>query len=197
MCPGRSARCLRALRPEYRRAESHARVATVAPGVPVTGTFTPSTARQTRLPWQHKTPYRIGRRRRLDGNPPAACCFVATRCNFLAIDGRTGEILWKFQTGFGADAPPVVYEVDGVEYIAIFTGGNSIQQSATGDAVWAFSLRASWGQHGRQPRHQRIPASGSNWRLRSALLSLWEGGGYHKRIGETERAGCSRRSRDR
>jgi glucose dehydrogenase len=54
--------------------------------------------------------------------------------NFVVIDAKTGEILWKFQTGFGADAPPMVYEVDGDQYIAIATGGNSIQRSATGDA---------------------------------------------------------------
>src|ERR1700758_5695470 len=61
--------------------------------------------------------------------------------NLVAVDAETGEVLWKFQTGFGADAPPIVYEVDGDEYIAIATGGNSIQRSATGDAVWAFSLK--------------------------------------------------------
>jgi len=28
-----------------------------------------------------------------------------------------------FKPGFGADAPPIVYEVDGEQYIAIVTGG--------------------------------------------------------------------------
>ena len=36
--------------------------------------------------------------------------------------------------------PPSVYEVDGQEYIAVVTGGNSIQGSATGDALWSFAL---------------------------------------------------------
>jgi plastocyanin len=61
--------------------------------------------------------------------------------NFVAVNAKTGEVLWKFQTGFGADAPATVYEVDGDEYIALTTGGNSIQGSAYGDAVWAFSLK--------------------------------------------------------
>jgi alcohol dehydrogenase (cytochrome c) len=47
----------------------------------------------------------------------------------------------EIQTGFGADAPAMVYEVDGDEYIAIVTGGNSPQGSANGDALWAFSLK--------------------------------------------------------
>ena len=44
--------------------------------------------------------------------------------NFVALDAKTGEVLWQFQTGFGADAPPMVYEVDGEQYIAIAAGGN-------------------------------------------------------------------------
>jgi alcohol dehydrogenase (cytochrome c) len=47
----------------------------------------------------------------------------------------------EIQTGFGADAPAMVYEVDGDESIAIVTGGNSPQGSANGDALWAFSLK--------------------------------------------------------
>ena len=65
--------------------------------------------------------------------------------NFLALDAKTGEELWRFQTGFGADAPPVVYEVDGEQYIAIATGGNQLQGSAYGDAVWTFSLKGQLG----------------------------------------------------
>jgi alcohol dehydrogenase (cytochrome c) len=65
--------------------------------------------------------------------------------NIVAVDAKTGVVLWKFQTGFGADAPAVVYEVDGDQYIAIATGGNLLQGSAYGDAVWAFSLNGQLG----------------------------------------------------
>ena len=34
-------------------------------------------------------------------------------------DAKTGEVLWQFQTGFGADAPPMVYEADGQQYIVV------------------------------------------------------------------------------
>ena len=47
----------------------------------------------------------------------------------------------EIPNGVGADTPPIVYEVDGDEYIALTTGGNSIQGSAYGDAIWAFSLK--------------------------------------------------------
>src|SRR5580704_14364691 len=91
--------------------------------------------------WQHKLPYRMGG----GGGSTVTAGGLLLRGepdgNFVAVDAKTGEMLWKFQTGFGADAPPMVYEVDGDEYIALTTGGNSIQGSAYGDAVWAFSLK--------------------------------------------------------
>ncbi|MGC1409920.1 MAG: hypothetical protein WA864_13335 [Acetobacteraceae bacterium] len=36
-----------------------------------------------------------------------------------ARDAKSGELLWQFQTGFGAKATPMIYEVNGDEYIAI------------------------------------------------------------------------------
>jgi len=176
---------------EYRRGGIYTRGSQlVAPGVPVTGTFTAIDSKTNKIAWQHKTPYRMGG----GGGSTVTAGGLLLRGdpdgNFLAIDGRTGEILWKFQTGFGADAPPVVYEVDGVEYIAIFTGGNSIQQSATGDAVWAFSLRGELGPAWPPTPPPTNTGLGLYWRLRSALLSLWEGGGYHKRIGEPSGQGA-------
>ena len=58
-----------------------------------------------------------------------------------ARDAKSGELLWEFQTGFRAEATPMVYEVDGDQYIAIAAGGNQGVGSANGDAVWTFSLK--------------------------------------------------------
>jgi quinohemoprotein ethanol dehydrogenase len=60
--------------------------------------------------------------------------------NMQAYDARTGDLLWQFQTGFGADGAVVSYEIDGEQYVAIPTGGTSLALSARGDAVWAFKL---------------------------------------------------------
>ena len=109
-------------------------------GSPMSGTFTAIDSRTNKIAWQHKTPYRIGG----GGGSAVTAGGLVFRGepdgNFLALDAKTGEELWRFQTGFGADAPPVVYELDGEQYIAIATGGNQLQGSAYGDAVWAFSL---------------------------------------------------------
>jgi outer membrane protein assembly factor BamB len=94
--------------------------------------------------------------------------------NFVAVDALTGKVLWKFQTGFGADAPPIVYEVDGEQYVAI--GGNSTQRSATGDAVWSFSLKGAVGPAWWPPTPPPTGLSlGLFWRIRAAVLSIWPG----------------------
>jgi glucose dehydrogenase len=41
---------------------------------------------------------------------------------FMALDGKTGEVLWKFQTGLGINASPITYELDGTQYVAILSG---------------------------------------------------------------------------
>jgi quinohemoprotein ethanol dehydrogenase len=54
--------------------------------------------------------------------------------NVMAHDAKTGEVLWRFQTGMGGSgsgpASPVTYEIDGEQYVAL----------AMGPAVWAFKL---------------------------------------------------------
>jgi alcohol dehydrogenase (cytochrome c) len=110
-------------------------------GSALSGTFTAIDGKTNKIAWQHRMPYRMGG----GGGSTVTAGGLLLRGepdgDFVAVNAKTGEVLWKFQTGFGADAPPTVYEVDGDEYIALTTGGNSIQGSAYGDAVWAFSLK--------------------------------------------------------
>ena len=138
------------------------------------GTFTAIDSTTNKIAWQHKTPYRMGGGSGstvtaggllLRGDPDG---------NFVILDAKTGEVLWKFQTGFGADAPPVVYEVDGEQYIAIVTGGNSIQRSATGDAVWAFSLKGKLGPSWWPPPPPPANTGPSFWwRIWGEVSPLW------------------------
>ena len=110
---------------------------------PLAGTFTALTANTNKIAWQQQMPYRMGG----GGGSTVTAGGLLLRGepdgNFVALNAKTGEVLFKFQTGFGADAPPIVYEVDGQEYISIVTGGNRIQGSATGDAVWTFALNGN------------------------------------------------------
>src|SRR5215471_4374316 len=112
---------------------------------PMSGTFTAIGGNTNKIVWQHKLPYRMGG----GGGSSVTAGGLLLRGepdgNFVAVDAKTGEVLWRFQTGFGADAPAVVYQVDGEQYVAIATGGNSLHGTANGDAVWAFSLKGQLG----------------------------------------------------
>jgi alcohol dehydrogenase (cytochrome c) len=125
-------------------------------GSAMNGTFTAIGGNTNKIVWQHKTPYRVGQ----GGGSTTTAGGLVFRGepdgNFLAINAKTGEELWRFQTGFGADAPPAVYEVDGDEYVAIATGGNQSQLSANGDAVWVFSLKGQLGPLWPPPPPQKI-----------------------------------------
>jgi len=125
-------------------------------GSPMTGTFTAIDARTNKIAWQHKTPYRVGG----GGGSTVTAGGLVLRGepdgNFLALDAKTGQELFRFQTGFGADAPPVVYEVEGEEFIAIAAGGNQMQGSAYGDAVWTFSLKGRLGPLWPPPPPQTV-----------------------------------------
>ena len=42
---------------------------------------------------------------------------------FMAIDARSGDVLWRFQTGSGIIGSPITYELDGTQYVAVPSGG--------------------------------------------------------------------------
>jgi quinohemoprotein ethanol dehydrogenase len=107
------------------------------------GTFTAIDSHSNKIAWQHQMPYRMGG----GGGSTVTAGGLLLRGepdgNFVVLNAKSGEVLWKFQTGFAADAPASVFEVDGQEYIAIVTGGNSIQGSATGDGLWVFGMNGN------------------------------------------------------
>jgi glucose dehydrogenase len=60
--------------------------------------------------------------------------------NFNAYDSSTGRLLWQARAAAGVNAPPVTYQVDGRQYIAVAAGGNSLFGFKQGDAVMVFAL---------------------------------------------------------
>ncbi|MBP6337763.1 MAG: PQQ-dependent methanol/ethanol family dehydrogenase [Vitreoscilla sp.] len=69
-----------------------------------------------------------------------------------AADAKTGKIVWKFQTGSGIVAPPVTWEVNGEQYVAVVSGwggavplwGGDVAKKVSmleqGGSVWVFKL---------------------------------------------------------
>ncbi|HSF71380.1 MAG TPA: PQQ-binding-like beta-propeller repeat protein, partial [Methylotenera sp.] len=60
--------------------------------------------------------------------------------NFNAYNSQTGELLWQAKSEFGVNAPPITYSIDGVQYVAVASGGNSIFGYKQGDAVLVYAI---------------------------------------------------------
>jgi quinoprotein glucose dehydrogenase len=66
---------------------------------------------------------------------------AATTDNLIrAISIDTGETLWKDVLPAGGQATPMVYAVDGREYLVIMAGGHHFMETRRGDHVIAYSL---------------------------------------------------------
>jgi quinohemoprotein ethanol dehydrogenase len=65
---------------------------------------------------------------------------------FQAYDMKSGELLWHFQTGAGANTTATVFENEGEEKIAIYAGGNSLAATPHGENFWVFSLKGTMEQ---------------------------------------------------
>jgi alcohol dehydrogenase (cytochrome c) len=117
---------------------------------PIKSTFTALDSRTNKIAWQHT----------LDGaqsygavSTAGGLVFVGqVDGNLVAYDARTGTKLWQFQTGWGISAPPMVYSVNGQEYVAVAPGGNrGGVATLDGDAVWSFSLNGTVDQVASPP----------------------------------------------
>jgi PQQ-dependent dehydrogenase (methanol/ethanol family) len=62
--------------------------------------------------------------------------------NLLGMDALNGRELWRFQTGASINASPITYEVNGVQYMAVFAGGSGLpfSDAPRGDYLWAFKV---------------------------------------------------------
>jgi len=79
--------------------------------------------------------------------------FTGTSDGFVkAFDQKTGEELWKFQTGSGVVSVPITWEMDGEQYVGIQSGyGGAVplwggdmaeltKQVSQGGSMWVFKL---------------------------------------------------------
>jgi PQQ-dependent dehydrogenase (methanol/ethanol family) len=59
---------------------------------------------------------------------------------FDAFNAKTGQRLWRFNLGAGVNAPPVSYQVNGEQYVAVAAGGSFQLSYPYGDSVAIFKL---------------------------------------------------------
>lgn len=91
-----------------------------------------------KIAWTHKVDYPM------IGGPTSTSgglTFVGeSNGNFDAFNSKTGDLLWQFQTGAGVNAAPMVYELDGEEYVAVASGGSFQINTPYGDALYVFHV---------------------------------------------------------
>ena len=69
---------------------------------------------------------------------------------FLALDDRTGKVLWRFQTGSGMVSQPITWSRNGRQYITVASGLGGVYPASMGsgklssvplgDSLWTFAL---------------------------------------------------------
>lgn len=109
-------------------------------GVRRSGTLTAMDPTTNRIVWQKPMTYPMGGGSGLLSTAGGLLFNGQPDGNLVAYDISSGEELWRFQTGAGADAGVSTFEVDGEQYVAIMAGGNSVLRSQRGDYLWAFKL---------------------------------------------------------
>ena len=59
---------------------------------------------------------------------------------FNAFNASTGQVLWSDQLNAGVNAPPITYQIDGIQYVAVAAGGNQIFGYKAGDTLQVYKL---------------------------------------------------------
>ncbi|MBO0884836.1 MAG: PQQ-binding-like beta-propeller repeat protein, partial [Mycobacterium sp.] len=114
-------------------------VSPTALGSPINSTYTAMDSRTNKIVWQKTDNFSQSY-----GSVATAGGLVFRGLidgNLVAYDASDGTELWRFQTGLGISAPPMVWGDGTNEYITVAVGGN--RGGATtldGDMVWTFGL---------------------------------------------------------
>jgi alcohol dehydrogenase (cytochrome c) len=58
---------------------------------------------------------------------------------FMAFDAKTGELLWRFNTGSGVFSSPSMYMVNGEQFVTVGSGGGERGRRG-GDLILSFAL---------------------------------------------------------
>jgi alcohol dehydrogenase (cytochrome c) len=151
---------------EFEPGKGYQRIVSVAtPDAPINATFTAIDSRTNKIVWQKRIP---GEQNYGWVSTASNIAFAGqVDGNLVAYDVTNGNPLWKFQVGWGISAPPMTYEIDGQQYVAVAAGGNrGGNTTLDGDAVWAFSLNGTIDEVPAPPPIQtKLPAPGGNTRI--------------------------------
>ncbi len=113
---------------------------------------------------------------------------------FAAYDATTGKQLWNFNAGLGISAPPITYELDGRQYIALLVGWGggaagigslfSSEKASARHLGWdygrhtrrliTFSLKGSASMPSQPPPHFPVPIEAPDFAVDADLVRKGE-----------------------
>jgi alcohol dehydrogenase (cytochrome c) len=110
----------------------------VAPGGIQDGPFVALNVETGKIAWQYVAPQPlIGGALATAGN----LVFMGEGNGwFDAFNAASGKLVWRYNLGAGVNAPPITYQVHGVQYLAVAAGGNFQLTYPYGDTVAIFRL---------------------------------------------------------
>ncbi len=113
----------------------------VAPGSIQDGPFVALDVETGKIAWQYKAPQPlIGGALATAGN----LVFMGEGNGwFDAFNARSGDRVWRYNLGAGVNAPPITYQVNGEQYIAVAAGGNFQMTYPYGDTLAIFKLSSA------------------------------------------------------
>jgi alcohol dehydrogenase (cytochrome c) len=113
----------------------------VAPGSIQDGPFVALDVETGKIAWQYKAPQPlIGGALATAGN----LVFMGEGNGwFDAFNASTGDRVWRYNLGAGVNAPPITYQVNGEQYVAVAAGGNFQMTYPYGDTLAIFKLPSS------------------------------------------------------
>lgn len=113
------------------------------PGEYMTGGIVAVDPRQNKVRWRKYMPYSLAHGNGILTTASDLLFIGQPDGNLLCLDARNGRELWRFQTGAAISSSPVMYEVDGEQYLAVYAGGTGIpygNSAPRGDYLWAFKI---------------------------------------------------------
>ena len=68
--------------------------------------------------------------------------FTGTPDNYVyALNANNGEVIWSFKMEAAGSAPPIIYEIDGKQFVSIIsTGGLFNEFKQKGSSLYTFNL---------------------------------------------------------
>ena len=96
--------------------------------------------------WRKRLPYSVAHGNGILNTASGLMFIGQPDGNLLCLDAHNGNELWRWQTGAAISSSPIMYEVDGEEYLAVYAGGTHIpygDSAPRGDFLWSFKIGGS------------------------------------------------------